>query len=125
MPFGDFTFKLNWMRGENSGADGIETSKVDGISGGVDWKWHPSNNATLAYYDNKDKNHSSNHTKNIIISNDLFLSKRTTIYTQVAFVDAKSGATGIAGLKTSVVADGSFRPGAKTTFLNVGINHTF
>ena len=125
MPFGDFTFKLNWMRGENSGADGIETTKVDGISGGVDWKWHPSNSATFAYYDNKDKNHSSNHTKNIIISNDLFLSKRTTIYTQVAFVDAKSGATGIAGLKTSVVADGSFRPGAKTTFLNVGINHTF
>ena len=125
VPFGDFTFKLSWFRGENAGADGVETSKVDGISGGVDWKWHPSNTATLAYYDNKDKNDSSNHTKNIIVSNDLFLSKRTTLYTQLAYVDASSGAAGIAGLKTSIVADGSFRPGAKTTFVNVGINHTF
>jgi predicted porin len=125
VPFGDFTFKLSWFRGENAGANGIETSKVDGISGGVDWKWHPSNSATLAYYDNKDKNDSSNHTKNIIVSNDLFLSKRTTLYTQLAYVDASSGAAGIAGLKTSIVADGSFRPGAKTTFVNVGINHTF
>ena len=125
VPYGDFTFKLSWLRGENSGADGVETSKVDGISGGVDWKWSPSNSATLAYYDNKDKNHSSNHTKNIIISNDLFLSKRTTLYTQVAFVDASKGAVGVAALKTSVVADGSFRAGSTTTFVNVGINHTF
>lgn len=125
VPFGDFTFKINWLRGENSGADGVETSKVDGISGGVDWKWSPSNSATLAYYDNKDKNNSSNHTKNIVISNDLFLSKRTTIYTQLAWVDASSGASGTAALKTSIVADASFKPGAKTTFLNIGINHTF
>lgn len=125
VPFGDFTFKLSWLRGENSGADGVETSKVDGISGGVDWKWSPSNSATLAYYDNKDKNQSSNHTKNIIISNDLFLSKRTTFYTQVAIVDAGKGSTGIAAFKTSVVVDASYLPNKTTTFLNVGINHTF
>lgn len=125
VPFGDFTFKVNYMRGENQAPNGDDTSKVNGISGGVDWKWSPSNSATLAYYDNKDEKHHSNHTKNIIVSNDLFLSKRTTLYTQVAFVDASDGATGVAGLKTSVVADGSFKPGAKTTFLNVGINHTF
>ncbi|MFM9914758.1 MAG: porin [Rhizobacter sp.] len=125
VPFGDFTFKVNYMRGENKAANGDGTSKVNGISGGVDWKWSPSNSATLAYYDNKDEKHHSNHTKNIVISNDLFLSKRTTIYTQVAIVDASSGATGIEGLKTSIVADGSFKPNATTTFLNVGINHTF
>lgn len=125
VPYGDFTFKVNYMRGENAGANGVDTSKVNGISGGIDWKWSPSNNATLAYYDNKDEKQHSNHTKNIVVSNDLFLSKRTTLYTQLAWVDASDGATGIAGLKTSIVADGSFKPGAKTTFLNVGINHTF
>ena len=39
--------------------------------------------------------------------------------------DADVGATGVAALKTSIIADGSFRAGEKTTFLNVGINHNF
>ena len=125
VPFGDFTFKANYLRGENNNADGSRASRVDGIGVGVDWKWHPMNNATLAYYDNKDKENKSNHTKNLVLSNDYFISKRTTIYAQAAFVDAGAGATGAAALKTSIVADGSFRPDAKTTFINLGINHTF
>jgi predicted porin len=60
-----------------------------------------------------------------VLSNDYFISKRTTIYAQAAFVDADAGATGAAALKTSIVADGSFKPDAKTTFINVGINHNF
>lgn len=125
VPFGDFTFKANYLRGENNNADGSRSSLINGIGVGVDWRWSPANNATLAYYDNKDKEDSSNHTKNIVISNDWFLSKRTTIYTQVAIVDADTGAAGAAALKTSIVADGSFKPNATTTFVNIGINHTF
>ena len=125
VPFGDFTFKANYLRGENNNADGSRSSLVNSIGVGVDWRWSPSNNATLAYYDNKDKEDSSNHTKNIVISNDWFLSKRTTIYTQVAIVDADTGATGAAALKTSIIADGSFKANATTTFVNIGINHTF
>lgn len=125
VPFGDFTFKGNFLRGDNRSAQGLATSKVDAIGVGVDWKWMPNNSATLAYYDNKDKRNSSNHTKNLVISNDYSLSKRTTLYGQLAYVDAKSGATGAAALKTSIVADASFRAGAKTTFLNFGLNHTF
>jgi len=125
MPFGDFTFKANFLNGKNSSAAGVLNSKVDSVGLGVDYKWNASNNATLAYYDNKDKQNTSNHTKNIVLSNDLFLSKRTTLYAQAAFVDAGTGATGAAALKTSIVADGSFKAGAKTTFVNVGINHSF
>lgn len=125
VPFGDFTFKANFLRGENNNADGTTSSKVNGLGVGVDWKWHPMNNATVAYYDNKDKENKSNHTKNLVLSNDYFISKRTTIYAQAAFVDADAGATGAAALKTSIVADGSFKPDAKTTFINVGINHNF
>jgi predicted porin len=125
VPYGDFTFKLNWLRADNFTALGVKTSKVDCIGAGVDYKWSAVNSATLAYYDNKDKNNSDNHTKNIVLSNDYFLSKRTTIYTQLAYVDADKGATGVAAFKTSIVADASFMPNKKTTFLNVGINHTF
>lgn len=121
VPFGAFTFKINWLQGKNSNSDGLPTSKVDAYSGGVDWKWSQANTATLAYYDNKDKRNSEDHTRNLVLSNDYALSKRTTLYAQAAFVDARSQAS----LKTSIVADGSFAPGQKTTFLNVGINHTF
>lgn len=122
---GALTFKANYLRGENNNADGSVSSKVNGIGVGVDWKWHPMNNLTVAYYDNKDKENKSNHTKNLVISNDYFISKRTTIYAQAAFVDADDGATGAAALKTSIVADASFRPGGKTSFFNLGINHNF
>lgn len=121
LPLGDFTIKTNFMQGKNSNSDGTATSKVNGLSAGVDWKWNPTNTATVAYYDNKDKLNSQDHTRNLVLSNDYAFSKRTTLYVQAAFVDAKSAAS----LKTSIVADGSFAPGEKTTFLNVGINHTF
>lgn len=121
LPMGAFTFKANWLQGKNSNADGVRTSKVDSIGLGTDWHWSDRNTATLAYYDNKDKLNGEDHTRNVVLSNDYAFSKRTTLYVQAAFVDAKSQAS----LKTSIVADGSFAPGAKTTFLNVGINHTF
>jgi predicted porin len=125
LPYGRFTFKANWLRAENSGADGERTSKVDAWGVGADVKWSASNNATLAYYDNRDKEQRSNHTRNLVLSNDYFLSKRTTLYAQMAVVDADDGAVGAAALKTSIVADGSFEAGKTTTFLNIGINHTF
>ena len=125
VPFGDFTAKANWLRGDNDSAAGVHTSRVDARSVGVDWRWSGINSATLAYYDNKDKLNSSNHTKNIVVSNDYSFSKRTTLYVQAAYVDASSGAIGNAALKTSIIADASYKAGAKTTFVNVGINHTF
>lgn len=125
LPYRNFTFKANWLRAENSGADGVRTSKVDAWGVGADWKWSDSNSATLAYYDNKDKEHGSNQTRNVVLSNDYFISKRTTLYAQMAVVDADDGAVGAAALKTSIVADASFEAGKTTTFVNLGINHTF
>ena len=125
VPYGDFTFKTNWLNAKNSNAAGMDVSEVNGIGVGVDYKWHPQHTATVAFYDNKDKLNKSNHTKNLVISNDYAISKRTTIYSALAYVDADVGAKGIAGLKTSIIADASFLAGAKTTFLNVGINHNF
>ena len=122
VPVSAFTFKVNWLEGKNfNGSSGQEVSKVDGWGLGVDYKWHPANSLTLAYYDNKDKDNSNDATRNWVLSNDYSLSKRTTIYAQMAYVDAKSQAT----IKTSIVAAGIPAQGEKTTLFNVGINHTF
>lgn len=122
VPFDAFTFKGNYLNAKNyDSVTGDEVSKVDAWGIGVDWKWHPSNSATLAYYNNKDKINRDDETKNWVISNDFSFSKRTTLYTQLAYVDAKSGAT----IRTSIVAAGVPQQGAKTTLLNVGLNHTW
>lgn len=121
VPFGAFTFKANYLNARNETSTGANVSNVNGISTGVDWKWNADNTATLAYYDNKDKNNSRDHTRNVVISNDFALRKDTTIYVQAAYVDADSAAT----IKTSIVAAGIPSVGNKSTLLNAGINFTF
>ncbi|MBN8285455.1 porin [Zoogloea sp.] len=121
VPFGAFTFKANYLNARNETSTGTNVSNVNGIGVGVDWKWHPEHTATLAYYDNKDKRNSRDHTRNIVISNDYALRKDTTIYVQAAFVDAEDGAT----IKTSIVAAGIPAVGTTSTLLNAGINFTF
>ena len=119
--YGDYTFKANFLNAKNHDANGASNSNVNAIGVGVDYKWNDRNSATLAYYDNKDRNNSNDATRNIVLSNDYFLSKRTTLYVQGAYVDAKSQAS----IKTSIVAAGIPEQNAKTFLLNVGINHTF
>ncbi|MBP8133105.1 MAG: porin [Zoogloea sp.] len=121
MPMGAFTFKANYLNARNETSTGANVSNVNGIGVGVDWKWHADHTATLAYYDNKDKRNSRDHTRNIVISNDYALRKDTTIYVQAAFVDAEDGAT----IKTSIVAAGIPAVGTTSTLLNAGINFTF
>lgn len=123
--WGDFALKGNFHRADNSAEDGSRVSKVDVWGIGLDWKWNPSNMITLAYYDAEDKENKPNNTKNLVIGNETYLSKRTTLYATIAIVDADDGATGTDALRTSIVNDASFRAGEKTTFFNVGINHTF
>lgn len=122
VPYGALTFKSNFLWAPNYDANsGEEISRVNSIGVGVDWKWHPANLATFAYYDNRDRINRDDGTRNIVLSNDYSLSKRTTLYQQVAFVDARDGAT----IKTSIVAAGVPAQGLKTTLINIGINHTF
>lgn len=121
VPFGDFTFKGNYLNAKNDRNTGANVSDVDGISAGVDWKWHPKNTSTIAYYDNKDKRNTNDHTKNVVLSNDFSFRPDTTLYVQMAYVDAGSAAT----IKTSIVAAGIPAVGEKTFLLNAGLNFTF
>ncbi len=117
---GAFTGKLNYLHGENKNAALVETSKV-GVTGvGVDWKTASNNTVMAAAYYGKDKKNSADKTSTLILSDEYALSKRTTMYGQLVFANAKSGAT----LLTTMVAGGT-APDKTTTLLNVGIKHSF
>ena len=121
VPFGDFTFKANYLNAKNQLNTGANVSNVNAVGVGMDWKWNPQHTATIAYYDNKDTRNNKDHTRNLVLSNDYALRADTTIYVQMAIVDADSAAT----IKTSIVAAGVPSVGATSTLLNAGINFTF
>lgn len=117
---GEFTGKVNYLRGVNKNAALVETSDVGVLGLGVDWKTASNNTLMAAIYAGKDKNNSADKTTTLILSDEYSLSKRTTLYGQLAFAKAKAGAT----LMTTVVAGGTV-PNANTTLFNVGIKHSF
>jgi predicted porin len=121
VPFADGAVKLNYLEAKNGDGTGLELAKYQDWGVGVEYKWSPMNTVTLAYYDNKDKLNEQNETKNWVLSNDYAFSKRTTLYALIANIDAKAAAD----IHTSIVAQANFVPGAKTTYMNVGLNHTF
>lgn len=94
--------------------------KVDSIGVGADFAWNPTNTLNVSFYLAKDKENDADKTKTLIVSNDYAISKRTTLYAQLAFADADAGATA----RTSVIANGVW-PDAKTTVFGVGISHNF
>lgn len=118
---GDFTGKLNFLRGVNKDSTTlVETSKVNVFGLGVDWKTAANNTVIAAVYFGKDKKHSEDKTTTLILSDEYALSKRTTLYGQLAYARADAGAT----LMTTVVAGGTAAD-VNTGLFNVGIKHSF
>ncbi|MEO6351985.1 MAG: porin [Burkholderiaceae bacterium] len=117
---GAFTGKLNYLRGVNKNAALVETSKVDVFGLGVDWKTASNNTVIAAVYFGKDKNNSADKTTTLLLSDEYALSKRTTLYGQLAYAKADAGAT----LRTTVVAGGTAAD-TNTSLFNVGIKHAF
>jgi predicted porin len=97
---------------------GRET-KVDAWGLGADYAWG-ANTTTLAYYQIKDKDAADDKTKTLVLSNDYALSKRTTLYAQLAHADANAGASVLTSLSSRAPV-----PGEKTTTFGVGVKHDF
>jgi predicted porin len=118
---GDFTGKLNYLRGINKDATTLaDVSNVGVLGAGLDWKTSAHNTAGVSAYFAKDKSNSADKTTTLILSDEYAMSKRTTLYATLAFANAKAGAT----LLTSVVAGGTMA-NANTNLLNIGIKHSF
>lgn len=117
---GAFTAKANYLSAVNKDTAGVKTNDVGILGLGVDWKTSSANTVTAAFYRGKDDLVSNSTTSTLILANEYALSKRTTLYGQVAFANADAAA----GLRTTVIAGGT--PADKNTrVLNVGIKHAF
>jgi predicted porin len=124
--YGPLTGKLNYLGVIDRSPNGPDVSNVNSISPGLSYQWNASNTAELAGYYNTYRGGHHSTTRSLVLSDDYALSKRTTLYAQVAYVDA--GAVGSAdpleSLKTSIVIGGT-APGEKTVLANIGISHHF
>jgi predicted porin len=117
---GALTGKLNYLRGTNKDAAGAEISNVEVLGLGVDWKLASNNTVIAAAYYGKDKNNDANKTTSFILSDEYALSKRTTLYATLAYVDANAQAN----LMTSIVAGGT-NADTNTSLVSFGIKHSF
>ncbi|NML15850.1 porin [Azohydromonas caseinilytica] len=129
VPVGPVKIKALFMR--NKGDAGVLTAfsgratetEVDAWGVGADYAWG-ANTTTLAYYLAKDRNFSADKTKTLVLSNDYALSKRTTLYAQIAYADAEAGATNL----TNIIATPGLRglvQNEKTAVFGVGVKHDF
>ena len=122
LPLGPLKAKVLYLNTKSDTgvlAAGRETNT--GVWGvGVDYTFG-ANTATIAYYQGKDKDAPvTDKTKTLVLNNDYALSKRTTLYAQLAYADADAGATA----RTSISSRAPV-PGEKTTIFGVGVKHDF
>lgn len=118
---GALTGKVNYLKARERSLAGVDLTDVGMLGLGLDWKLAANNTLMLAVYSGKDsKTVSASKTTSFVLSDEYALSKRTTLYGQVAFADADAGA----GLRTSIVAGGTLADKNATLF-NVGVKHSF
>jgi predicted porin len=124
--FGMVTVKVNYMddKGKNAGTGAeITHYKVTGV--GADFKLNDSDTVTLAYYDGKNSDANDDTAKSIILSNDYFLSKRTTLYALIAQV---KGGDNVSGGSSAYNGDNFSAPpvaGQTAMALQFGVKHAF
>jgi len=117
---GALTGKINYLKAREKNATGGDLTDVGVLGLGVDWKMAANNTVMAAVYIGENKKPTSTKTTSFVISDEYALSKRTTLYGQVAFANADAGA----GLRTSIVAGGTLADKNATLF-NVGVKHSF
>jgi predicted porin len=122
VPLGPVKAKVLYLRTKSDTGvlvAGRET-KTDVWGVGVDYAWG-ANTATIAYYQGKDKDAPlTDKTKTLVLSNDYALSKRTTLYAQLAYADASAGASALTSISSRQPV-----PDEKTATFGVGIKHDF
>lgn len=118
---GALTGKVNYLKAREKNLAGGDASDVGVLGLGLDWKMAANNTVMAAVYlaDDNDTATSSK-TTSFVLSDEYALSKRTTLYGQVAFVNADAGAS----LRTSIVLNGTTADKNATLF-NVGVKHSF
>jgi len=117
---GALTGKVNYLKAREKDTAGGDASDVGVLGLGVDWKMAANNTVMAAVYIGENKLPTTAKTTTFVLSDEYALSKRTTLYGQVAFANADAGA----GLRTTIVAGGTLA-NKNATLFNVGVKHSF
>jgi predicted porin len=126
VPFGNFTGRLYYANAQEDGVTGGTIADTDNAGLGLDWRWSPTNTFIAAYYYGNDSE-GDDRTNTLVLSNELAMSKRTTLYAQYVYVDSSTPTVANGGpalSRTQVTLDATQRDKSANIF-NVGIKHDF
>jgi predicted porin len=112
-----FSMSGSFSNGRNPAHSSV--ANYDMISGGLGYRFNPAFEVTSAVYYLKDENHSQNHSTEYVLGANYSLSKSTTLYAQVGFVDNKGT------MNQSIEYGQPVAPGVNTTAAMVGIRKRF
>jgi predicted porin len=107
---------------------GVAATDVKAWGVGGDWKMSTENKLNLSYYDAKDAGAiggGTGVTKTLALLDTYALSKRTTLFVQLASIKVDTTA-GLSNLMDIIYAPaGIAAPGGNTTAFGLGMNHSF
>ncbi|MGF6754403.1 porin [Paraburkholderia sp. GAS42] len=113
----DFSVSASYANGKNPAHSNLVN--LDLYSAGLGYQFSPAFQVTTGVYYLKDRNNSANKSTTVAGGGSYSLSKSTTLYAQVGYVDNK-------GNMGSMISYGQFVPaGTSTTAANIGMRHTF
>jgi predicted porin len=112
-----FTVSTSFSNGRNPAHP--STTNFDMISGGFGYRFTPAVELTSGVYYIKDENNSANKSIEYVVGADYSLSKATTLYAQVGYVDNRGK------MNQSVEYGQPVAPGIDTTAAMVGIRKRF
>ncbi|MFM0165821.1 MULTISPECIES: porin [Paraburkholderia] len=112
-----FSVSTSFSNGRNPAHP--KTTNFDMISGGLGYRFTPAFEVTSGVYYIKDENNSANKSTEIVLGANYSLSKETTLYAQVGYVDNQGK------MNQSIEYGQPVAPGLNTTAAMVGIRKRF
>ncbi|WP_374729455.1 porin [Caballeronia calidae] len=115
--FYGFSVSGSYGHGKNPANSG--RADIDMYSAGLGYRFTPALKVTSGFYYLKDNNNSNNHSSEFAVGAEYGLSKRTTAYAQVGYVDNDGT------MNQTIVYGQPVAPGKSTTAAMVGVRHNF
>jgi predicted porin len=112
-----FSISASYSNGKNPAHSTLVD--LDLYSLGLGYRFAPDFEVTSGVYYLEDRNHSTNKSTEAAIGADYSLSKATTLYAQVGYVNNRGDMT------TAISYGAPVAPGMATTAVNIGLRHKF
>ena len=112
-------FSVSASFGNGRNPSNSKAANFDMISGGLGYRFTPAFEVTSGIYYLEDENHSANKSTSYVLGANYSLSKATTVYAQVGYVDNKGT------MNQSIEYGQPVAPGVPTTAAMIGVRARF